>query len=118
MTDQELTRFETKWRELSNEGLEVVFRIAETKENFSFSLQQYTKLYTLAYDICNSTSSHTMIGKCYDRLLETIKLYCMKKFQNMQQRFNKQPLLDFVENWETFEGIILKWILKFFSYLV
>lgn len=46
MSDDELVKFELKWKEIYSEGIEKVFRIAETKENINFDLKQYTKLYT------------------------------------------------------------------------
>lgn len=49
MSQDELVRFETKWKEIYSEGIEKVFRIAETKESKdtdNFDLKQYTRLYT------------------------------------------------------------------------
>jgi hypothetical protein len=113
MSDDELLRFESKWKEIYSEGIEKVFRIADTKSE-SINLSQYTKLYTMAYDICVSKSTVIPI-KLYERLTETIKIYCVKVFEKI--RSSRNILQDFVESWTTFEETVLKWILKLFSYL-
>jgi hypothetical protein len=46
MSEDELIKFESKWREIYSEGIEKLFRIADTKEAVSFDLKQYAKLYT------------------------------------------------------------------------
>lgn len=113
MSDDELLRFESKWKEIYSEGIEKVFRIADTRTE-SINLSQYTKLYTMAYDICVSKSTVIPI-KLYDRITETIKVYCVKVFEKI--RSSRNILQDFVDSWTTFEETVLKWILKLFSYL-
>jgi hypothetical protein len=117
MDEEDLARFETKWNEIYSQGIEKVFRIAETKQNEIFNLEQYTKLYTIVYDIC-VTRSHLVQVKCYERLCETMKFYFQKKCEKIQTDYIKSNLAEFVENYITFEETVLKWILKFFSYLV
>jgi hypothetical protein len=46
MCEDELVKFESKWREIYSEGIEKLFRIADAKEAVSFDVKQYTKLYT------------------------------------------------------------------------
>jgi hypothetical protein len=46
MSQDELIKFENKWKEIYSQGIERIFRIAETKESDSFNLKEYTKLYT------------------------------------------------------------------------
>ena len=46
MSEDELVKFETKWREIYTEGIEKLFRIADAKETTNFDVKQYTKLYT------------------------------------------------------------------------
>jgi hypothetical protein len=71
----------------------------------------------MVYDIC--VSKHTIIQvKCYERLCETIRVYCQKIYEKIINRLEKNSLKDFVEHWAAFEETVLKWILKFFSYLV
>ncbi len=117
MSEDELIRFEQKWREIYLEGIEKVFRIAETKKQENFDLKTYTKLYTMVYDICVSKSNIIQV-KCYERLIEIMRNYCRKTFDKIKNNFNSNRLIDFVENWVIFEDTVLKWILKFFSYLV
>jgi len=129
MSEDEISKFESKWKEIYSEGIEKVFAIAENtsrkldniegniKSNQNFDLKQFTKLYTMAYDICTS-KYNTVLTKCYDRLCDTIKNYCIKASDKIRSIRSLNTLSDFVESWSTFEEIILKWILKFFSYLV
>lgn len=46
MSHDELVRFEAKWKEIFSQGIEKVFRCAETKQANHFDIQQYTRLYT------------------------------------------------------------------------
>lgn len=117
MSEDEITRFEMKWKEIYTEGIEKVFRIAESHADEKFSLDQYARLYTMAYDICLSKSSIIQI-KCYERLCETMKNYCMRLYEKLQLCYSSRLLQDFVTSWTTFEETVLKWILKFFSYFV
>jgi len=132
MSEDEISKFESKWREIYNEGIEKVFKLAESysrkkydrvnlegqiKTSENFDLKQFTKLYTMAYDICTS-KNNSIFNKCYDRLCETIKNYCVGISEKMRSNISYETLAEFVENWLIFEDIILKWILKFFSYLV
>jgi hypothetical protein len=118
MSEDEITRFELKWKEIYTQGIEKVFRISESPDNSEqINLKQYTQLYTIAYDICVSKSNLIQI-KCYERLCETMKNYCIRLYDKIQLRYSQNILQDFVSSWITFEDIVLKWILKFFSYLV
>lgn len=113
MSDDEILIFETKWNELYSEGIEKIFRIAEQKNKETINLQQYTQLYTIVYDICSSKSS-LIAMKLYERILETIKKYCIKlQDKNQTSRYD---LEEFVKFWRTFEDVILKWFIKLFSY--
>jgi hypothetical protein len=132
MSEDEISKFESKWKEIYSEGIEKVFKLAESysrksnemtnpeaplKSSQNFDLNTFTKLYTMAYDICTS-KYNTILTKCYDRLCETIKNYCIRVSENIRSNLSHETLLVFVESWLTFEDIIIKWILKFFSYLV
>jgi hypothetical protein len=114
MSQDELLRFEVKWNEINTEGIEKVFRIANSKDSENINKEQYIKLYTIAYDICVSKSNIIPI-KLYERLLETIKKYCIEVHDKI--KFSRQILFDFVDCWTTFDETVLKWFLKLFSYL-
>ncbi len=116
-SDDEIVQFEINWKDIYKAGIEKVFRIAERSTSESFDLKEFSRLYTMAYNICTS-KYNTILVKCYDRLCETIRNYCTNAFDRIKQERNSQLLFTFVDEWTKFDTIILKWILKFFSYLV
>lgn len=71
----------------------------------------------MVYDICVSKSNIIQV-KCYERLCETMRLYCIRIYHKIKIHLQNSPLTDFVDTWISFEETVLKWILKFFSYLV
>lgn len=117
MSEDELVKFELKWREIYSEGIEKVFRIAETKQKENFDLKEYMRLYNMVYDICMSKSV-SIQEKCYERLCDIMKNYCNKVYEKITIGYSRNILKEFVENWVTFDETVLKWILKFFMFLV
>jgi hypothetical protein len=117
MSEDELVLFETKWKEIYTEGIERVFRIAEKRDNQNFDLNQYLKLYNIVSDICISKYS-TIRVKCYERLIEIMRVYCTKIYQHIKNAHSSYIVVEFVKKWIAFEEIILRWTLKIFNYLV
>jgi hypothetical protein len=114
MKHDEFVTFESQWSEIYSEGIERVFRIADYRINEGINLMQYSKLYTIAYNMCTSKSGNIAV-KVYERLTEVIKNYCERIFEKI--RFSHSLLLDFVTSWTSYNETVVKWILKVFNIL-
>jgi hypothetical protein len=114
MKNDELVTFESQWSEIYNEGIERVFRIADYRINEGINLTQYSKLYTIAYNMCTSKSASITL-KVYERLTDVIKNYCERIFEKI--RYSPSLLFDFVTSWTSYNETVVKWILKVFNIL-
>ncbi len=46
MSEDELKKFEIKWKQLYTEGIEKLFKIADGTLNHTFDVKEYTTIYT------------------------------------------------------------------------
>ena len=113
---EELAEFESRWKLIDKLGFVKMLNYATNPPNpdkYDFDKDEYLTMYTKVYDILMSKNPEIR-NLCYQRLSSTLKYHC----QNIFEKLKANPsLLEFIDKWNIYENIVLKWILKVFKYL-
>ena len=111
---EELAEFESRWKLIDKLGFVKMLNYATNPSNpdkYDFDKGDYLTMYTKVYDILMSKNPEIR-NLCYQRLSSTLKYHC----QNIFEKLKANPsLLEFIDKWNIYENIVLKWILKVFK---
>jgi hypothetical protein len=110
MSDDEIFLFENYWNDLYTSGIEKIFRMATQNSKETIDLNLYSRLYGIVFQMSSSKSS-SIIKIFYQRLLETIKKFCLKMNETSNQTFE-----EFVKCWKSYDEVVIKWFTKIFAY--
>lgn len=113
---EELAQFESKWKQIDELGfVKMLDYAAHPSEptNYDFSKEEYLTVYSKVYEILMSKNPDIR-NLCYQRLSSTLKFFCENVYEKVK---NSNSLLEFVDKWNVYENIVLKWVLKVFRYL-
>ena len=112
----ELAQFETRWKQIDELGFVKMLNYAahpSDPTNYDFAKEEYLTVYSKVYEILMSKNPEIR-NLCYQRLSSTLKFFCENVLEKIK---NTNSLLEFVDKWNIYENIVLKWVLKVFRYL-
>ena len=112
----ELAQFETRWKQIDELGFVKMLNYAahpSDPTNYDFAKEEYLTVYSKVYEILMSKNPEIR-NLCYQRLSSTLKFFCLFFLEKIK---NTNSLLEFVDKWNIYENIVLKWVLKVFRYL-
>ena len=113
---EELSLLETRWKQIEELGFQKMLNYAahpSDPSNYDFPKEEYLTVYSKVYEILMSKNPEIR-NLCYQRLSSSLKYFCQNVFEKIQ---NSNSLLEFVDSWNIYENIVLKWVLKVFRYL-
>lgn len=116
MAESTYTDFSEGWTQIQHEGIDRLLAFFSTGE-VSFSRADYSRLYTIVYNMCIQRNPHNYSQQLYEAYRATFRDYLrMQVLPDLQSKHDSRLLLTLTRVWQNHQ-IMVKWMRAFFQYL-
>lgn len=116
MVESTYTDFNEGWEQIQHEGIDRLLAFFSTGE-VSFSRADYSRLYTIVYNMCIQRNPHNYSQQLYDAYRATFRDYLrMQVLPDLQSKHDSRLLQTLTRVWQNHQ-IMVKWMRAFFQYL-
>lgn len=116
MAESTYTDFNEGWEQIQHEGIDRLLAFFSTGE-VSFSRADYSRLYTIVYNMCIQRNPHNYSQQLYDAYRATFRDYLrMQVLPDLQSKHDSRLLQTLTRVWQNHQ-IMVKWMRAFFQYL-
>ncbi|KAL0370216.1 UNVERIFIED_CONTAM: Cullin-1 [Sesamum angustifolium] len=109
--------FDEAWPFLQEEAINRIIDGLDGVEKRQFTSEEYMRIYTTVYNVCEPNPSGPEAQKLYDHYKKTFEDYISSKvLPSLQGKQNEQLLLELLRRWKIHKTMTY-WMSRFFHYL-